>query len=43
MRPYFTGIKGPVKWVRFAESSHVPQLEETEDFISTVRSFLAEG
>lgn len=42
MEPFFKGIKSPVKWVRFAESSHLPQLEETEDFILTVGKFLAE-
>ncbi|KAJ4419419.1 hypothetical protein N0V82_005001 [Gnomoniopsis sp. IMI 355080] len=42
MEPFFKGIKSPVKWVRFAESSHLPQLEETEDFMITVGKFLAE-
>lgn len=43
MEAYFQGIKGPVKWVRFAESSHVPQLEETEAYLLAVGQFLAAG
>lgn len=43
MAPYFSNIKSPIKWVRFAESSHLPQLEETEDFMLTVGKFLAEA
>lgn len=42
MDAFFQGIKSPVKWVRFAESSHLPQLEETEDFMLVVGQFLAE-
>lgn len=41
MKPFFAGIKKkPVKWVRFAESSHSPQLEETDDFMRVVDDFL---
>ncbi|KAF2224842.1 Alpha/Beta hydrolase protein [Elsinoe ampelina] len=40
MAPFFRGIKSEVKWVRFAESSHMPHLEETEDFVSAVGGFL---
>ncbi|TKX23237.1 alpha/beta hydrolase fold-containing protein 18 [Elsinoe australis] len=43
MAPYFEKIRSPVKWVRFAESSHMPHLEETEDFMIAVSNFLAEG
>ncbi|KAK0725940.1 Alpha/Beta hydrolase protein [Lasiosphaeris hirsuta] len=38
--PYFTHIKARVKWVQFALSAHMPQLEETEKFVRTVGSFL---
>ncbi|KAF2151716.1 proline-specific peptidase [Myriangium duriaei CBS 260.36] len=40
---YFNLIKGPVKWVRFAESGHCPHLEETDDYMRTVGRWLAEG
>ncbi|PNS20833.1 hypothetical protein CAC42_2764 [Sphaceloma murrayae] len=43
MAPFFKGITSPVKWVRFAESSHMPHLEETEDFVIAVTNFLEEG
>lgn len=42
MAPYFEKIRSLVKWVRFAESSHMPHLEETEDFMIAVSKFLAE-
>ncbi|KAK3364635.1 Alpha/Beta hydrolase protein [Lasiosphaeria hispida] len=38
--PYFTHTKARVKWVQFALSAHMPQLEETEKFVRTVGSFL---
>ncbi|KAF4552695.1 Hypothetical protein D9617_9g024840 [Elsinoe fawcettii] len=40
MQPFFNNIKSEVKWVRFAESSHMPHLEETEDFMLAVGRFL---
>ncbi len=40
MEPFFKSIN-KVKWVRFAESSHTPQLEETEEFLKAVSTFLA--
>lgn len=39
MEPFFKSIE-KVKWVRFAESSHLPQLEETEGFLKVVSNFL---
>jgi pimeloyl-ACP methyl ester carboxylesterase len=39
MEPFSKGI-GNVKWVKFAESSHLPQLEETEEFLNVVGNFL---
>lgn len=39
MDPFFKFIQ-KVKWVRFAESSHLPQLEETEEFLKVLGSFL---
>jgi L-proline amide hydrolase len=39
MEPFFKLIP-KVKWVRFAESSHLPQLEETEEFLKVVVNFL---
>lgn len=39
MEPFFKSIP-KVKWVRFAESSHLPQLEETEEFLRVVVDFL---
>ncbi|KAE8446639.1 hypothetical protein EG329_011832 [Mollisiaceae sp. DMI_Dod_QoI] len=41
MEPYFREIQR-VKWVRFAESSHMPQVEETEEYNFVVRGFLAD-
>lgn len=40
MEPYFREIPGKVKWVRFAESSHLPMLEETDAFVDAVGRFL---
>ena len=39
MEPFFRDI-GKVKWVRMAASSHLPQLEETEEFLKVVGTFL---
>ena len=39
MEPFFRSIE-KVKWVRFGESSHLPQLEEPEEFLKVVSSFL---
>ncbi|KAK3988460.1 Alpha/Beta hydrolase protein [Cladorrhinum sp. PSN332] len=39
--PYFTRVKARVKWVQFALSSHMPQLEETEKFVRIVGAFLS--
>ncbi|CAF9919593.1 MAG: hypothetical protein HETSPECPRED_004044 [Heterodermia speciosa] len=39
VQPYFDRIP-KVKWVRFADSSHTPQLEERDEFISVVGQFL---
>lgn len=39
VEPYFRAI-GKVKWYRFAESSHMPQLEEREEFMKVVVGFL---
>ncbi|KUJ11700.1 proline iminopeptidase [Mollisia scopiformis] len=41
VEPFFRGIE-KVKWVRFAESSHLPQLEEMEEYLKVVREFLAD-
>jgi L-proline amide hydrolase len=37
--PFFEGIDR-VKWVKFAESSHAPQWEERERYISVIGKFL---
>ncbi|KAI4164236.1 MAG: hypothetical protein LQ342_002201 [Letrouitia transgressa] len=37
--PYFREI-GKVKWIRFAESSHMPHFEEREVFMKVVAAFL---
>ncbi|KUI55393.1 L-amino acid amidase [Cytospora mali] len=42
MAPFFSRIQSKVKWVKFAESSHLPHLEETEDFMIIVSNFLTE-
>ncbi|KAI9867769.1 MAG: hypothetical protein M1830_005745 [Pleopsidium flavum] len=39
VRPYFRGIPH-VKWVQFAESSHMPQLEERDKYMQVVGDFL---
>jgi len=39
MVPFFRGVE-KVKWVRFAESSNLPQLEHTEEFLKVVSGFL---
>ncbi|KAK3367338.1 Alpha/Beta hydrolase protein [Lasiosphaeria ovina] len=38
--PYFTQTPARAKWVQFALSSHMPQLEETEKFVRTLGDFL---
>lgn len=38
--PYFTNIKTPVKWVQFAESSHMPHFEERKRYMEIVDAFL---
>lgn len=40
MEPFFREIPGKVKWVRFAESSHCPQLEQTDEFVEAAGRFL---
>jgi L-proline amide hydrolase len=42
VRPFFEHIPD-VRWRIFAESSHMPHVEETERFLSVVRSFLDGG
>ena len=39
VEPFFQEID-KVKWYRFAESSHTPQLEEREEFMKVVARFL---
>jgi pimeloyl-ACP methyl ester carboxylesterase len=39
MEPFFKSIS-KVKWVRFAESSHMPQLKETDEFLKVLANFL---
>jgi L-proline amide hydrolase len=39
MEPFFESIE-KVKWVRFAESSHFPQMEEPEEYLKVVSGFL---
>lgn len=39
VQPYFREIE-KVKWYRFAESSHTPQLEEREEFMKVIAAFL---
>jgi pimeloyl-ACP methyl ester carboxylesterase len=39
VEPYFLNIP-KVRWVPFADSAHVPQLEETERFMQVVWAFL---
>ena len=39
VEPFFQEIE-KVKWYRFAESSHTPQLEEREEFMKVVARFM---
>ena len=39
--PFFRGID-KIKWVKFAESSHMPHWEERERYMQVVESFLRE-
>jgi L-proline amide hydrolase len=39
VEPFFQHIP-KVRWVQFADSAHVPQLEETERFMQVVWAFL---
>lgn len=39
VEPFFQKIE-KVKWYRFAESSHTPQLEAKEEFMNLVARFL---
>lgn len=39
MQPFFDGIE-KVKWVTFAESSHFPFMEESEEFLKVLGGFL---
>jgi L-proline amide hydrolase len=39
MEPFFKSI-AKVKWVTFSESAHLPQLEQTDDFLRVVGGFL---
>lgn len=41
VEPFFKSIE-KVKWVRFAESSHMPHLEETNEYLEVVKNFLVE-
>ena len=40
MEPFFNSIQN-VKSVRFGESSHMPHLEESEEFLKVVDDFLS--
>ena len=40
MAPFFTQIRAKVKWVRFAESSHMAHLEEPHAFLTALGDFL---
>ena len=40
MEDFFREIPGTVKWVRFAQSSHLPMLEETDAFVLAIERFL---
>ena len=40
MAPFFTQIRTMVKWVRFAESSHMAHLEEPQAFLTALGEFL---
>ena len=39
VKPYFKCIH-QVKWVQFADSAHVPHLEETDRYMAIVATFL---
>ncbi|RDW89603.1 hypothetical protein BP6252_01635 [Coleophoma cylindrospora] len=39
MEPFFKIIE-KVKWIRFAESSHMPHLEEAEEYLKVLNNFL---
>lgn len=39
MEPFFRLIE-KVKWVRFADSSHMPHFEEKDEFLKVVGDFL---
>jgi L-proline amide hydrolase len=41
VQPFYDNIPD-VRWELFDESSHMPQVEETDRFIATVDGFLAE-
>ncbi|KAL2068172.1 hypothetical protein VTL71DRAFT_16270 [Oculimacula yallundae] len=41
VEPFFRNIE-KVKWVRFAESSHMPHWEEKDEFMKVVKDFIAE-
>lgn len=41
VKPFFFGID-KIKWVKFAESSHMPHIEERESYMSIVGDFLKE-
>lgn len=38
--PFFNNIRARVKWVRFADSSHMSFWEETEEFFAVLAAFL---
>jgi len=40
MAPFFTHIRARVKWVQFAQSSHMPHLEEPVAFLAALGDFL---
>jgi len=42
MAPFFHKLGGKVKWVRFEGSSHLPHLEEPEEFLKVVGEWLGE-
>jgi hypothetical protein len=39
--PFFRGIE-EIKWIKFAESRHMPHWEERESYMQVVESFLRE-
>lgn len=41
--PFFYNVSCKVKWVRFAESSHMPFFEEQEKFFEALGTFLTQG